>query len=292
MQHEDYQKRLFSEVRQLKPAGFQVELKEMEKNNGVRVPAICIRQEKESISPSISLVPYLEEAGRGVSCRHLARQIWDCYEEARVKGAMPERFFSSYNDVRARVFCRLVNYEKNRDQLLSVPHEMWQDLAVTYYYQVDPAILPDATILIRHEHLKKWQVEEEELRRDAWKNSLAKMPLQFLNLGAVLQEMAVWESEGAGEETNLALLTNESRTLGAVCICYPGATEEISKAVSGDYYILPSSIHECLILPDDGSFEREELERVVRQINRTQLSPQEILSDRVYHYSAKTSAVH
>ena len=63
-----------------------------------------------------------------------------------------------------------------------------------------------------------------------------------------------------------------------------GETERIAETLGQDYFILPSSIHECLILPDDGTYERGELERMVREINRRELLPQEVLSDRVYHY--------
>lgn len=293
MQFQEFQKRLLEEVRNQQGDGYRVDLKELIKNNGVRQMAICIRAEREEFAPTIHLEGFYREFCRGVSIRHLARQIWEQYEETRVSGQLPGGFFCSYEDVRGQIFCRLVNYEKNRDLLLHIPHENWQDLAVTYYYQVDPAILSDATILIRREHLKNWGIDEEVLRKDAWANSLAKRPLQFENLQQVLCEMEVYAEEdgGGAGETALSLLTNDRRCLGAVCICYPGVTEKIACVLEGDYYILPSSIHECLILPDDGSYEPGQLARMVREINRTQLAPQEVLSDHVYHYSFDNKAL-
>lgn len=57
--------------------------------------------------------------------------------------------------------------------------------------------------------------------------------------------------------------------------------------ISGDYYALPASIHEMLIVPDTGLHDVDELEAMVKEVNETQIAPDEILSDKVQHYDNK-----
>ena len=79
------------------------------------------------------------------------------------------------------------------------------------------------------------------------------------------------------------LLTNTRKYLGAICIHYPGMAEQIGESLKSDYYVLPSSIHECLILPAEG-FSEAQLKTMVEEINETRLPPQEVLSNQVYYY--------
>ena len=55
--------------------------------------------------------------------------------------------------------------------------------------------------------------------------------------------------------------------------------------LGADYYVLPSSVHEVMIVPDDGGFDSGELEEMVREINATQVAPEEVLSDHIYYYN-------
>ena len=86
-------------------------------------------------------------------------------------------------------------------------------------------------------------------------------------------------------QSPLYLLSNKQKTLGAVGIAFPGQADRIAAELGSDYYVIPSSIHECLILRADEGHTPEELNEMVAEVNRTQVSPQEILADHVYYYS-------
>lgn len=70
-------------------------------------------------------------------------------------------------------------------------------------------------------------------------------------------------------------------------IQYPGFLDQAAEALGGDFYVLPSSAHEVLLVADDGSMEIGYLEEMVRSVNETEVSPAERLSDNVYHYDSK-----
>ena len=99
------------------------------------------------------------------------------------------------------------------------------------------------------------------------------------------EDSACADCPDEGIYSPLYILTNREKCLGAVSIAIPGEAELIAEQIRSDYYVLPSSIHECLILPDDGSYEEETLNQLVRSVNMTQVDPSEVLSDHVYHYS-------
>ena len=83
----------------------------------------------------------------------------------------------------------------------------------------------------------------------------------------------------------MKVLSNTRRIDGAVCILYPGVLESLAREEGHDLYILPSSMHEVILLPDTGAPSAEELKRMVREVNDTQVAPEEVLSGNVYRYT-------
>ena len=90
-------------------------------------------------------------------------------------------------------------------------------------------------------------------------------------------------------ELQMQVFTNEEMWNGAAGMMEPGFLNRLGK--KGDFYILPSSIHEVILLYDTKEFERESLNEMVRQINEEQVAPQERLADHVYYYDSKNGAL-
>lgn len=88
------------------------------------------------------------------------------------------------------------------------------------------------------------------------------------------------------EGPSLLVLTTEGGVLGAAALYYPQMQSRIGEIVGGDYYVLPSSVHEVLIMPDDGHTSAKELAEMVKQINETEVRPEERLGNKVLHYRA------
>ena len=86
-------------------------------------------------------------------------------------------------------------------------------------------------------------------------------------------------------------MTNSKGINGASVIIYPKILKEISEMIGGDFYILPSSIHEVLVIKDNGDKENDELEKMVREVNESCVLPEEVLSDHVYHYSEESDRI-
>ena len=94
-----------------------------------------------------------------------------------------------------------------------------------------------------------------------------------------------------GKPVELYVLTNKSRMFGAACMLYPGVFQQAAREIEGDFFVLPSSVHEVLLLSPGNVFDREGLRRLVREINETQVEPYEVLSNNVYYYDSEKAEI-
>lgn len=84
--------------------------------------------------------------------------------------------------------------------------------------------------------------------------------------------------------TEKEVVTNEDRVNGAATMFYPGVMDEIGEKLKGNFFVLPSSLHETIVVPNDGNMEYKALLAMVTEINATQVDTQDKLTDQVYHY--------
>ena len=88
------------------------------------------------------------------------------------------------------------------------------------------------------------------------------------------------------------VITNKDKKLGACCLACPEVIGTAIQKMGFDCYILPSSIHEVILIEKKGNFnEVEELREMVKQVNRQSIPANEILSDQVFQYNAKTKKI-
>ncbi len=177
-----------------------------------------------------------------------------------------------YEQIRDCLRLRLTHFEKCRDLLPKVPHRMIADLVLTYHVTIE---LPDRNVIgsmVTTGMLEAYGISEEQLHADALASSMAHQPSEMTWL----------------YEDSMLILTNKARIQGASVIAYPGTLDQAAESFGGGFYLLPSSVHEVILLRDTGERNYRALETVVRQINRSQVEPQEQLCDYVYYYEAQT----
>lgn len=276
------QKALGEEVRVL--------LHRVPKNNGILLDGLSIQEGEEGISPTIYLNDFYLEFQRGAELPRLVEEILDLYKSSRIEGKIDTGFYKEYDNVRERVSCKLVSFELNRGLLKKVPYVRYLDLAVVFCYLMEHQDLGSGTILIYNSHLDMWRVTKEELYRQARENTLRLVPWEFYSMQEAVRElMEEQESPQDLPEPYLPMyvLTNRDRNLGASVILFDQVLSEVGERLGEDYYILPSSIHEVIVIPAGFAIPKKELEDMVREINTTQVLAQEVLSDRVYFYCCR-----
>ena len=132
--------------------------------------------------------------------------------------------------------------------------------------------------------LKALGVSREQLFRDARENAPKNRPAVLMNMGSAIGQLT--GEEIPMEESPLMVAGVQGNVLGAAVICYPGFLKRVFEKV-GNFYVLPSSVHEVLILPDDGEPKARGLNEMIRTINENEVLPQDRLSDIAYHFDGK-----
>lgn len=248
---------------------------------------LTILEKGSNVSPAISLYPHYQSYLRGAGFSEVCNDIRGEYERGRIGGKLKLDFFRSWEQVKERIVCRLIGTEKNRVLLEGAPHRDVMDLSVIYYYRFAERDSYGAGILIRNEHLGLWGVTPAQLDVQAAENTRRLCPPVLSSMRELLCEMTgeMQDSEdGEGEEEAIYVLSNISGTFGAYWMTDAGMLKGVGQKLGSDFLILPSSVHEVIILPERRGSDPDKLGWMVRRINETEVDAQEVLSGTVYRY--------
>ncbi|MCC6095155.1 MAG: DUF5688 family protein, partial [Eubacterium sp.] len=195
---------------------------------------------------------------------------------------------TDYDQMRQTLAIQMIPTVKNLELLSGIPHIQMADLSAVFRFVVGR----DMSVLVTDRMLRDYGVTESQLKHDALENAPKAHPAQIRPLATVLGGMIgdagmVPDEEPEPDSSTLFVASTPEAVYGSGVIAYPTFMEQAAKRMGGDFFILPSSIHEVLLLKDDGKVDFRELEAMVSEINRTQVSPEERLSDFVYRYDAK-----
>lgn len=270
MNYTEFMNAMLCEIRGQVDAQVRTELYTVTKNNGTRRTGILFKQEDSNLAPTIYLEEFYQKYLKGQQVPDLADSICSIYQEIRVKKTCDCQNLFDFNHVKEHIVYKLIRRDANEELLKQIPYEPFLDLAVVYYIQIDNTRFGSAAIQIRNEHLRYWRVEKEEIRRLAEKNTLRIYPVQIRQIVRFMY-----------------VATNEQCSLGAAVMRYPDFREKVRGMIRGDFYILPSSIHEVILVPESFGLEPERMQEMVKEINQTGVAPEEVLSDSVYYFDGE-----
>jgi hypothetical protein len=242
----------------------------------------------------------------GVSLKELANKLCGIYHNCTAPIA-DEHFSYAYEDMKTNIIFRLVNYEKNKKLLEKVPHVKYLDLAVTFHCLVHNDRNGIGTIRITNEHLELWNISIEELQTLAAGNTIKRFPPKIRSMEEVIKQMisdeaghevvsedlqdTLFRDENDTNQSKMYILSNSQGINGATCLIYLNVLKKFSEQIQSDLFILPSSIHEVILVPYDKSILKNSLVEMVNDVNRTQVACDEVLSDKVYYYSREKDAI-
>ena len=201
----------------------------------------------------------------------------------------PDEFFD-FEKVKDHIVYRIINRQKNEALLKEVPHVDYLDLAIVFCYIFTGGEFDNATILIRNNHMDIWDVGVSQLMECADENTRKLQGLTVRSVFDYLKKIYGLKDiipEDEADSLPLYVMSNNSGIFGAGCILYKGLLKSLSEKMESDFYVFPSSVHEVIILPDENRDAAEHFKDMVKEINYTELSLEDILSDSVYYYSRK-----
>lgn len=298
MTYEEFKHQLVTELKEQFPSGTSITIQRISRNNSVCEEALTILEPELNISPTIYLNSYFLKLEQGSALSSVIRQILNYYQQHRSRHSIDTSFFTCFENIRPRIVYKLIHQEKNRELLKEVPWIPYLDLAIVFYCLLSQSPQENASILIRNEHLSYWNISEQELLALANQNTPFLLNSCFHSIAELLfpvMEQLPFpshDSEGlTAPSSPMYVLTNQQRFLGASCILYDDVLKDIANHLDCDLYILPSSIHEVILLPATATESVCALSQMVQDINQSDVAEEEILSDHVYYYHRNTDSI-
>lgn len=293
MNFQQFSDELVTQLTPMFPDGTQIHTQQIPKNNGVFLDALIIREPGTNISPTIYLEDYYALFLEGTALDEICHIICDVFLEVRLNHPVDPHFFTDFEQAKQHLIYQLVNYDKNAERLIEIPHIRYLDLAVIFCCMLRLENGETATILIKNEHLDLWKTDADTIKKQAFDNTPRLLPAYIQPITDAIRDLI--ESNEALNRLlpilevdtmpPLYVLTNETQIGGAACMLYPSLLAEFSDSIGKDLYILPSSIHEVLLLPTDTRCADDDLRALVQSVNHEQLPLTQQLSDTVYYYS-------
>lgn len=267
-------------------AKYEVTIKNIRKNNNVVLDGLTIRKENESISPTIYLNQYYPYYMEGDTIEEIVEEIIALYKANQVQDGIDATFFTEFEQVKDKIVYKIIHYDKNKILLEQIPHIRFLDLAIVFYYLVRSDQAGNATILIYNSHLEMWGKKLLEIYKIAKINTQELLECKVDYLKDVIEEELgeeLWRNE-TKEDIPMYVLSNRTKLNGAVCILYENVLKDLSKVLSSNLFLLPSSVHEIIIIPKSCKANLSDLKEMVKDTNNYHVEAEEILSYNVYEY--------
>ena len=282
---------------------YKIEAVNVTNINDVHLTGITIKPQNKKVAPTLYMEPYFAALKSGQTLAAVIDQIISSCTAALScsNSGIDAEDITDFEHVKDKICYKLVGRNKNSEFLSAVPHRDYLDLAIVYYLQTTITDNGTATVTVTNDLAHIWGVDESELYDLARKNT------PRLNRGIVLalsdtlsgctntpQAHSIQTYDGydfstrSSEILPMYIATNTTKTYGAAVILYDGLLKDVAEYLScSGIYAMPSSIHEFICIPDTfGSIEY--IKQMVQEINSTEVRPDEVLSDNIYHYDAAT----
>lgn len=278
----------------------QVRLNSVLKVNDINRQGIIMKPEESKVAPIIYLEEFYKDVQAGdKDMDGVIDELVSIYEENRaMRGQIHLENIFSFDQIKNELTLCVVNTAKNQEMLNEIPYVEMDDLSAFCRIPMINSEEQRGFMKVTYELLDAWNVDFNEVYDMAISNTHNFNDFRLYNMEDIIGEMM-----GNGAPQNLLnkevhdnegmfVLTNEPKVNGAAALLRPDIMEQVSAVLGGDYYILPSSLHETICIRKEGAPPAAELGEMVREINATQVDVEDRLSDHIYAYDSREKKIH
>lgn len=287
-------KELVGAVKEMAGNGYSVTAQETTKNNGVKMLGIEIRKPEETVVQRLYVDGIVDRVEDGfMTVEDAAKKVFEMYQnsetpeiEMNVEKLIDRKFILDH------VEYQLVNAERNAEKLKDIPGKKIADLVAIYRVVAIADEDGMMSYVLTKANLDRSGISFEELDEAAKKNT-EKSGFSVRTMSEVMCELMgvnVGQEVEEPDGPQMYILTNARKLHGANIMLYKEYLEIAAEKMNGDFYIIPSSIHELIAVPVSAQG-LEELREMVKEVNDNQLAPEEILGYEVYRYNRETGEV-
>lgn len=277
--------------------GYKVKTLAVEKINTGKLYSLVIVNGKHNVSPNFYLGGFYNRYTTGeYTVSETAENIIKEYN--KMEGFIEEdsilaAHLSEKEWVKERLFLKLINRDRNKNFLDDAVHSDYAGLSLVLYVLVADDGRGIAKVKVTKDMCRRFGWNEEDTINYALENTMELFPVELCPLERMLSSLLNITGEDLqaadsaipylGED--LVILTNRKNLYGAAALFYPGVLKELAEKKGTGLFLIPSSIHEFIIIPDNGLYNPADLENMLREVNGTEVALDEVLSDNLYYYN-------
>lgn len=256
--------------------------------NGVVYTAMTVRLKDQTTVPAINLDDMFAAYESGIPLFRIGERM------AQITMAESPVYdtslFNNYETIKKNLFIRVCGIEGNKEMLEQIPHKTIENLAITFHIMVKNNEEGMSSAAITNSIMDSLGLTPEQLYKDSLQNSPNILPAKVDSMINVLSGLTDIDMDSIDphNQPQMVVVTNHSGINGASALFYPGVMDQVGEQLHGNYFVLPSSIHEVIAIPTSLGSDYRELERMVHEINIMTVAPEDRLSDNVYRYDTKT----
>lgn len=286
---------------------YEVFTHEVTKPNDLKLVAISVRKTDANVSRNVYVEPYYQQFASGeCSIDELAKTIFDAAVNVELEVCDCEdivHHLTDYEVMRKRIIIKLLNGDANEEYLRGKCYMPLfdTDIQIVFYVLVETQEDSIGTIVVSQECFESWHVSMDELYKEALHNTQEQFAPVIKSLFAVVEELRgktndpffdMMNPPELDESETAYVVTNEAGVNGAAALIYPELLSGLAEKIGVDkLIILPSSIHEGIILPYADNCDMEDCRKMVREVNATAVLPSEALSNNVFLYDAEDDTI-
>ena len=255
--------------------------------------SITVTPEGSNVGVNMNINHFYEGIEAGVDFNEVVDKAVDTIQNGLDKRPTVDvEALMDYDNMKGKLAMEVVSTERNADILEKVPHQDIEDMSVVYRFVLGSEGGERASILVTNDLINQMGVTPDQLHADAMANSPEIRPAVIQGMTEVIAEMMGPEAlmmfpTMQPEDEIMFVATVPDKISGAGVIAYQDFMDQAADKLGGDFYVLPSSIHEIILVKDEGNMSHQDLEAMVKEINANEVRPEEKLTDNVYHYDSK-----
>ena len=290
---DQFKTRITHEILNFLPEDFQsaeVKISTMQKL-GDSYTALTLPRKNIDASPAINLERYYDKYLFGREIEELLTEMADVFQTAKMDMSLD--WIKDYAKVKDKLFIRVSNAERNMELLEHVPHKRVEDLAITCHVFLENTNESLCSTIVNNDLLNAFGISKTQLFQDAVENGEKLMPITIQTMTELMEKSGISQSDEflVKSKIPMYIISNSLSLNGAASMFYPGVMDEISERCNGDFYLIPSSIHEVLAVPATSDIDVEKLEQTIEFVNETQVYGPDQLGNHLYRYDSKESVL-
>lgn len=297
MTYKKFKEAAEEELRNRLGSDYEFKTTKVPKNNGIILDGLSVRRKDSPAAPVMYMEHYYTRLRKGESFDSLMKELAGVCRQGLPPMQTALSVLNDFSKVKDKIVYSLIRTDTNEEILKDVPSVSYLDLSIVFYVYLEENRFGQIKALIRNNSMEKWGTTADELYLLACRNTPRLLPKSLETMRQVLKEMMEKHmGDGYEEKITDALLPEEEKVPmyvlsnaaginGAAAILYPGALKAVADREKADMVILPSSIHEVVLVPYNEKTVMKEMDRMVYSINREHVILEDRLSDHAYLYS-------